>query len=228
MPPQDRDVERAVELTSTMAAEERGLAPLVNLLGDPSVSGERKVFAIVCLTSQRDALQAFEEPLQKLVAPENTLETRTLAAHVLGLLNSDSAKATAGRLLDDSDRAVREAAMGVLLSFHPEMVSDRVMSFWNDADTSPAVRNQVVLGMPPHLVANYMDIYADASTDLSLSEPARLRAISVLGQMGEEKHLAVLEECIRTAPEPVVQEHARGALALLRVGAGPAGNVVEQ
>lgn len=219
-PPQDRDVERAVQLTSIMAAEPMGLAPLVALLGDTEVSGERKVFAIVCLTSQREALPAYEGQLIAWSAPEHPADTRKLAAHMLGLLESPTALAAAGKLLDDGDRVVREAAMGALLSFHPEMVSARLMAFWDDPETSAAIRNQVVLGMPPHLVASYLDIYASAAVDHRMSEPARLRAISVLGQLGEAKHIPVLEECIATAPEPVVQEHARGALALLRVSAG--------
>jgi len=221
MPPANRDVEQAILLTSRLATAAEGLAPLVAMLGDPAETGERKVFAIVCLTSQRDALQSHESQLLEWAAAGQPAETRKLATHVLGLLNSPAAIAAMKLLLEDEDRPVRETAMGVLLSFHPEVVAGRLAAFWDDPATSPAIRDQVVLGMPPHLVGDFLPIYAGAAADHRLSEPARLRAISVLGQLGGAEHAAVLAACVENAPEASVKDHARGALALLRVTAGP-------
>ena len=218
-PPASRDVEKAIMLTSVLASQAGGLTPMVALLGDETVPGEQKVFAIVCLTSQREALGSHEETLVSWTGSTYPSDTRKLATHVLGLLDSPSALAVMGELLEDPDRAVREAAMGVLLSFHPETVSERLLEFWNDPETSAAIRNQVVLGMPPHLVSQFLPVYAAAVVDGRLSEPARLRAVSVLGQLGNHEHIAVLEACIAEAPEEAVREHARGALALLRVSA---------
>lgn len=225
--PMNRDVEQAVLLTSTMAAAENGLAPLVAVLGDVKVSAEQKVFAIVCLTSQRDRLQDYEAPLLQWVATGQPAETRMLATHVLGLLKSPGAMATMDALLADSDRKVREAAMGVMLSFHPEVVADRLNAFWADPETSAAIRDQVVLGMPPHLVADFLPIYASAAVNLGLSEPARMRAISVLGQLGGPEHVAILEQCVAQAPEDAVKDHARGALALLQASTGPVAPATE-
>jgi hypothetical protein len=214
--PPDRDVEQAVLLTSMLGAQPNGLAPMVALLADPARSPEDKVFAVLCLTTQREALANFEAELIGWTGSTQPLQTRTFATHVLGLLDSPGAREAMRLLLDDTAQPVREAAMGVLLSFHPEMVEERLASFWADPTTSAAVRDQVVLGMPPHLVERHVDIYAEAVLNESLSQPARLKSISVLGQLGRAEHTGVLEQCIASATDSVIKEHAQGALALLR------------
>lgn len=214
--PQDRDVERAIMLTGLMAGQPDGLSPMVSLLANDAESPEHKVFAIVCLTTQRDALQSFEATLTGWTGAGETAATRMFATHTLGLLSSPTALAVMEPLLDDPDKGVREAAMGVMLSFHPERVVDRIPAFWADSETSYAVRDQVVLGMPPHLIATHLDIFADAAVNKNLSPTARLKAISVLGQLGRASDISVLEQCIATAEKPELKEHAQGALALLR------------
>ena len=223
-----RDVERAVELTSILAETgPEGLGPMVGLLAEEAVPAEHKVFALICLTTQRDRLAVYAPRLLGWVEAGKAPETRKFSAHLLGLLDTPEALDRMKQLLDDGDRAVREAAMGVMLSFHPEFVSDRMDRFWHDPETSPAIRDQVILGMPPHLVEQFVSFYREAVSDGRLSVTARLKAIHVLGQRGSAGDIPVLEECIEKDPDAVVKEQARGALALLRVTAGTATAVSE-
>ncbi|MBX3176514.1 MAG: HEAT repeat domain-containing protein [Candidatus Hydrogenedentes bacterium] len=222
-PPHERNVIRAAELASVLAEAEGGLGPMVAVLADVDRGPEDKVFALLCLTTQREALRAHEPELVRWVAPDQPRETRKFAAHALGMVNTASARAAMAPLVDDPDQAVREAAMGVLLSFHPDLVVDRLDAFWRNPQTSDAIRDQVVLGMPPHLVAGQLAIYADAVNDVRLSPPARLKAIEVIGELGGAEHAAVLEQCVEMDMDDLIRERARGALALLNAGgASPA------
>lgn len=218
--PMDRDIERAVTLCSVLADSEAGLAPFVQFLGDPAVDPEKKIVAIICLTPQRHRLAPFEAQLSEWTATGQEETTRKLATHALGLLDSTSAMQRMKLLLDDPQRPVRETAMGVLLSFHPELVRERLQAFWDDPETSTAIREQVILGMPPHLVKPFIGLYSAAATDYRLTEASRMKSISVLGQLGSREHLAILRKCVDNDPDDGVKEQARGALALLEAAQG--------
>lgn len=219
--PTARNVEEAVRLTSLLAKEEDGLLPMVSLVSDMSVPAQQKIFATICLTTQRDQLAPFESQLRAGSAEGVVVETRKFSTHLLGLLDTPGALAAMDTLLEDSDRSVREAAMGVLLTFHPERVVDRIQPFWDAPETTPAIRDQVVLGMPPQLVEQFLDIFSDAVNDTSLSPTARMKAVSVLGQLGDAQHIDVLERCMSNDPDAAVQARARGAVALLRAAGNP-------
>ena len=211
----DRNIERAVALCSALADSEAGLAPFVQFLGDPTVEPEKKIVAIICVTPQRHHLAPFEARLSEWTGTGQDESTRKLATHALGLLDSPSAMERMKILLDDPLRPVRETAMGVLLSFHPELVQERLQPFWDDPETSTAIREQVILGMPPHLVGSFIGLYGDAATDYRLTEASRMKSISVLGQLGSREHLAILRKCVDNDPDDGVKKGARGALALL-------------
>lgn len=218
--PMERDMERAVALSSTLASSETGLGPMVDYVGDPTIPADKKIVAIICLTTLRDRLAPFEERLRGWTGPEQPEETRKMATHVLGMLSTPGAMERMTALLEDGQRPVRETAMGVLLSFHPELVQERLQPFWDDPETSVLIREQVVLGMPPHLVAPFIGIYGDAVLDIRLSSTARLKSVSVLGQLGTQAHLEILRKCVNNDPDEVVKEQARGALALLEAASG--------
>jgi hypothetical protein len=74
--------------------------------------------------------------------------------------------------------------------------------------------------MPPHLVAPFIGIYGEAVLDTRLSATARLKSVSVLGQLGAREHVEILRKCVDNDPDEVVKERARGALALLEAAAG--------
>lgn len=213
--PMARDMERAVTLGSVLASTEGGLAPMVEFLGDPAVAPEKKIVAIICLTPQRARLAGYEARLRAWTAADQDEEMRKLATHVLGLIDSPGALERMKELLGDGARPVREAAMGVMLSFHPEFVRDRLQAFWDDPETGTPIREQVVLGMPPQLVQPFIGIYGEAATDLRLTQTSRLKSVSVLGQLGTREHLAILQKCVDNDPDELVKERARGALALL-------------
>lgn len=218
--PADRDMERAVTLTATLAQSPGGLEPLVNYLGDPAVAAEKKVVALICLTTQRDHLAPHEARLIGWTEAGQDLELRKFATHALGMVNTPGAVARVAALLDDEARPVRETAMGVLLSFRPDQVQDRLQAFWDDPETSPAIREQVLLGMPPHLVEPFIGLYAASATDLRLSSMARQKSVNVLGQLGNEAHLAIVKQCMEQDPDEAVKSTARGALALLESANG--------
>lgn len=227
-PPAQRDIERAVLLTSTMAKTPEGLTPMVAYLGDPSVDAEKRIVAIICLSTQQSELAAFESTLSSWTEPEQDEQTRKLATHVLGLLDTPDALKRMSLLLDDSARPVREAAMGVMLSFHPERVQDRIEAYWDDPETSVMSREQVITGMPPELIKPFIRLYGDAATDLRLTSMVRLKSINVLGQLGTQEHIAILRRCVDNDPDDEVKEQARGALALLEATSGPLPAPVEQ
>lgn len=219
-PPEMRDIERAVTLCGALGETEDGLAPMVAYLGDPSVDPEKKIVAIICLTPHRHRLAPYEARLREWTGAEQDETTRKVATHVLGLLDSPGAMARMMALLDDPARPVREAAMGVLLSLHPELVQARLQPFWDDPETSVAIREQVLLGMPPHLVAPFIGFYGEAATDYRLTEVSRMKSVSVLGQLGSREHLEILRNCVDNDPDEGVKERARGALALLEAAQG--------
>ena len=218
--PEARDIERAVALCGVLGASQVGLTPLVAYLGDPAIDPEKKIVAIICLTPQRHGLAPFEAQLREWTGDGEDEDTRKLTTHVLGLLDTPSAMERMKELLDDPARPVRESAMGVLLSFHPELVQERFQAFWDDPETSVGIREQVILGMPPHLVKPFIGLYSDAATDYRLTEASRMKSISVLGQLGTGEHLAILRKCIDNDPDDGVKERARGALALLEAAQG--------
>jgi len=216
----ERDMERAVALSSALASSEAGLAPMVEYVGDPTVPADKKIVAIICLTTQRDRLAPFEERLLGWTSQERDEETRKMATHVLGMLSTPGALERMKMLLADRQRPVRETAVGVLLSFHPELVQEQLQRFWDDPETSASIREQVVLGMPPHLVEPFIGIYGEAVLDTRLSATARLKSVSVLGQLGAREHVEILRKCVDNDPDEVVKERARGALALLEAASG--------
>lgn len=218
--PMERDMERAVALSSAMAYSDVGLTPMVEYVGDPAVPADKKIVAIICLTTQRDRLAPFEERLRGWTNQDQPEELRKMATHVLGMLATPGALERMKELLEDGQRPVRETAMGVLISFHPELVQERLQPFWDDPETSVSIREQVVLGMPPHLVAPFIEIYGEAVLDTRLSTTARLKSVSVLGQLGAREHVEILRKCVDNDPDEVVKERARGALALLEVAPG--------
>lgn len=218
--PMERDMERAVALTSVLASTETGLTPMVDYVGDPAVPADKKIVAIICLTTQRGQLAPFEERLRGWTNQDQPEELRKMATHVLGMLVTPGALERMKELLEDGQRPVRETAMGVLISFHPELVQERLQPFWDDPETSVSIREQVVLGMPPHLVAPFIEIYGEAVLDSRLSTTARLKSVSVLGQLGAREHVEILRRCVDNDPDEVVKERARGALALLEAASG--------
>ena len=218
--PMERDMERAVALSSALASSEAGLAPMVEYVGNPTVPADNKIVAIICLTTQRDRLAPFEERLRGWTGQDQDEETRKMATHVLGMLSTPGALERVKALLEDSQRPVRETAVGVLLSFHPELVQEQLQRFWDDPETSASIREQVVLGMPPHLVEPFIGIYGEAVLDTRLSATARLKSVRVLGQLGAREHVEILRKCVDNDPDEVVKERARGALALLEAASG--------
>jgi len=226
----DWDIERALELTGIMAASPDGLQPLLTAIGDGTVSAHAAVLAIVCLTPLREDLTPYAADIASLTAADQTSAIRAFGTHLLGLVDRDDAKSQVAALLDDPDRAVREAAMGVLVTMDGERVAHRLESFWNDGDNSTAIREQIVLGMSPALVEKFLPIFAEAVADQQLNPGARYKAATVLGQAGTADHISVLRGVVDSDPDPYVRERAEGGLALLRANADapPAGAAANQ
>lgn len=190
---------------------------MVVLLADEAALAQEKVLALMCLTPLRDHLAPYESRLRAWTAPDQPIQTRKFATHAMGLLNTPSALREMDRLLQDAQQPVRETAMGVMWSFHPEIVEGQMQAFWDNPETTPAIRDQVILGMPPHLVERFIGLYGDAVADTRLSPLARLKAVNALGQLGNAAYIPALEKCVNGDPDEAVKARARGALALLRV-----------
>lgn len=218
----DWDVERAVALTTEMAAEPDGLAPMLAMVADESAPAHVKVLIVMCLTQNREALPPYAPTLTAMVSPERPSRVRAFGAHILGLLDSEKAADTVAGLLDDEDRAVREAAVGVLVAMHGDRVAGRLREVWHDPETSTSIREQIILGMAPELVEDQLPLYAEALLDHGLNAAVRYKAATVLGQTGGASHIGLLEKCKETDPDPYVREQAGGGLALLKARHGEA------
>lgn len=214
------DIDRAATLTSIMAGAPTGLTPLLEAFGDGATPAHVKVLGLICLTPIREQLLPYESTIAPLTETTQPQAVRTFGAHLLGLIDSASAVARVTALLDDPDRAVREAAIGVLVTVHGEAVASRVEAIWNDPETTGAIKEQIVLGMAPELVEGFLSVFADAVLDHQLAAGARYKAATVLGQTGDETHIAILEQAVETDPDPYVRERAQGGLAMLRSSAG--------
>ena len=73
--------------------------------------------------------------------------------------------------------------------------------------------------MSPELVERFTDLFAEAVLDQEMTAGARYKAATVLGQLGSADHVAVLEKCATSDPDPYVRERAEGGLALLKANA---------
>lgn len=215
------DVDKAIALTELMASEPDGLEAMIEFVGDEAIVGDRKVLAVISLTPVRGALGPYREQLFALTRPEHATNVRTFATHLLGLVEGPEALDLVLALLDDNERSVRESALGVLISMHGEAVADRLLAIWDDPETTVSIRDQIILGMSSELVERFTDLFAEAVIDQRMTAGARYKAATVLGQLGGSDHVAALEQCATSDPDPYVRERAEGGLALLKVSAEP-------
>lgn len=209
------DVTEATRLTEVLAQRPGGLDPMLAVVAEETRPASVNVLVIMCLTPYRAFLAPYESTMVSLTAVSHSGPTRAAGAHLLGLVPTESATNQLVALLDDEDRSVREAAMGVLVSFHGTRIADRLAAFWDDPETTSPVREQLVLGMDPELVARHLDIFADAVVDSGLNPAARYKAATVLGQLGGAEHRAALAHCADADSDSHVKERAQGGLALL-------------
>ena len=221
------DVERAIELTAIMSESPNGLTSILEFIGSESTSAQAKVLVVICLTSMREELASYGPFLSALTENGQPSETRVFATHLLGMVGTAKAVTRVVGLLDDTDRAVRESAMGVLVAAHGEQVVERLQEFWEDPDTTVAIREQIILAMESTLVERFLPLFADAILDTRLTSACRYKAATVLGQAGGPEHIAVLQQCVDSDTDPYVRERAHGGLALLEANFGrPASSVL--
>ena len=209
------DVAEATRLTEMLAQRPGGLDPMLAVVAEGTRPAPVNVLVIMCLTPYRALLAPYESTMVSLTAASHNGPTRAAGAHLLGLVPTESATNHVVALLDDENRAVREAAMGVLVSFHGTRIADRLAAFWDDPETTSPIREQLVLGMAPELVASHLDIFADVIVDPALNPAARYKAATILGQLGGAEHRAALAHCADADTDPHVKERAQGGLALL-------------
>ncbi len=209
------DVAEAARLTGILAQRPQGLAPMLALIADPSRDGAVRVLVIMSLAPYRASLPPYESTIITLTEASQESGIRAVGTHLLGLVPTASAAEKTVALLEDEDRSVRESAMGVLVSFHGERIADRLVAFWEDPETTPQIREQLILGMEPELVDDHLKLFADAVTDQGLNAAVRYKAATVLGQLGGVVHRDALAHCAASDPDPHVKERAQGGLALL-------------
>jgi hypothetical protein len=214
------DVERAIELTAIMSQSPKGLTSILEFIGSETTPAQAKVLVVICLTSIREELANYGPLLTALTDDGKPSETRVFATHLLGMVGTPEAVDRAVGLLDDTDRAVRESAMGVLVAAHGERVADRLQQFWKDPDTTVAIREQIILAMESTLVERFLPLFADAILDMRMTSACRYKSATVLGQAGGPEHIAVLQQCVDSDTDPYVRDRAQGGLALLEARFG--------
>lgn len=215
------DVAEAARLTEILAQHPGGLNLMLARVADPDQEASVRVLVIMSVTPYRSLLSPYESTIDALTAPSHGAGVRAVGAHLLGLVPTESAADRVVLLLEDTDRTVREAAMGVLTSFHSERIADRLVPFWEDPETTTQIREQLILGMAPGLVAQHLGLFAEVVTNETMNPAVRYKAATVLGQLGGAAHQAALAHCASSDPDPHVKERAQGGLALLEARLQP-------
>lgn len=223
------DMPKAIEITRQLAATgPGGIDKLLDVLADPATDPRTMMLVTICV---KNVLTPENFPrLLALSGPENNVNTRVNAAHLVSSFQDEALTKRAKELLQDPEPRVRLAIFQTeLLRGTPEALG-MVDALWADPATPLNDRVQIVLGLPEQHVAAHLPIFREALPNDKLAPPARARAILVLGRHGSAEDLVLLETAAAKDPSPdnrqqaqVAWEAAKSRLdAAMAAGAAPA------
>jgi len=103
-----------------------------------------------------------------------------------------------------------EAALMLIMKGDPEALG-QIMPLWNDPEMSARDKTQLILMIPDAHVREYLDLFKTVMGDMSLEADARLRAVTVLGHVGDASVLEVLSAAAEKDTDNDVRELAKSA-----------------
>lgn len=212
------DIPRAVQISGAMAQSgPDGLAPLLEIIEDAQEDPVTKMLAVICLTPYLD--EAWLPRLLSLTAPEYDSVTRGCAVHLVGAFPSEDVLEELKAFLTDEDDHVRKVATFALLRHGDEDAVAKTRTLWDAPDTSSHDRNEIVLAFPDARAARHLDMFQAAACLEGLDDPARKRAIQLLGSLAGAEALPDLEACYETENDEALRELLRGAIDAIRARA---------
>ena len=217
---QDMDIATAQEIGSQLNEAGR-LDLILGTLGDASANPKSKLLAVV-------SLLPFVGPemfptLETYVGLDKEATTRACAAKLIGLIATDAARACLESLMQDTEHRVRVTATLMLARDGlPEAVT-KLRELWTAPDTTASEKTELVLSIPETQLGLFQDILLTAAVNQELDQDSRARAITALGQYGDNTALAVLENSAANDPIPALRQMAAESLAALRERVAHAG-----
>ena len=204
------DVGKAMNLAQQLAAMgPQATDKLLDILAQPDADPRTKMLVTI---SVKPVLA--KENMARVIAlteASNNVNTRVNAAHIVGSFNDEALVARVGELLKDPEPRVRLAVFQTqLLRGTPEALA-MLDAVWADATTPLNDKVQLVLGLPESHVAGHLKMFEAALGDATLDPQARVRALTVLGRLGEASGLAALEKAAASDPDPEVKAQAQMA-----------------
>jgi hypothetical protein len=204
------DVNAAVDIAMALRTRgPRGVQPLLDTLGEDPGNPVGKMLVVIALTHL--VAPEDEARLIELTAPGVETTGRACAATLLSYLDTPAARERTAALLEDPNRRVRVATVIALLMAEDELAMTHLDKTLADPETTTAERQQILLAMPDSMVADHLGVFAEAAVNPELADPARMRAIDMLGQLGTAEHLPLLDRLVESEPG----DSALGSMATL-------------
>lgn len=218
------DLQSAQNIVIGLKASPRGVDPLLDIVGDPQADKLAKVLAVICLSPEITPEMA--PRLTEFTQPDKDATTRACATHLLGLVKTPEADARMQALIGDPEHTVRSAAILVLGAFRNDPAAlAELPALWQDAETTNDDRNQILNMVSEEQVREHQELFKDALANQDLNIKARERLATVLGMVGDEAVLEVLDKVAAEDPHDSVKVMARGAADAIRArlnGTAPA------
>jgi HEAT repeat protein len=202
------DLPRANAITQQLAAMgPQAIDKLLDILAEPEADPRTKMLVTICV---KPVLAKENMPrILSLTEASHNVNTRVNAAHIVGSFNDEALIAKVAELLKDPEPRVRMAVFQTqLLRGTPEALA-MVDAMWADKETPLNDRVQLVVGLPEAKVGEHLKMFEEALRDVALVPQARLRAVSVLGRLGDATALAALEEAAAKDPDKNVKAEAQ-------------------
>ncbi len=207
---QGLNARRGQEITAELAKSgTAGLSPILDALGDPQGDPVAKVLAVMCLTQYISPDMA--PRLLEMTREGQETTSRACAAHLLGFVQTPEAKQRMKELaLDKERRVMMEASLALLMNGDPDTLK-RVPELWNDKETTERERTQLINVLPEAHARECLDIVKAAAQNADLEMPARIKAVTILGRIGDASVLDALNACAEKDPFPEIKSLAANA-----------------
>lgn len=191
-----------------------GLSPILDVLGDAKGDPVSKVLAVMCLTPYLSP--EFAPRLLEMTREDQETTTRVCATHLLSFLTPPEVQQRIKELVNDKERRVKMEASLALMMNNDADVLKHVAELWKNPETTASERSQMMLVFPEQHAPEYMDLIKEAAKDENLEIPARTKAVSILGRIGDASVLDVLTTCAEKDPYPNMRSLAQNAVEAIK------------
>lgn len=174
------------------------LTPLIQYMGDSEVPQISRLFVLQSIYPH--LTPNYFDQLQELVQSEDD-SVRVLGVAAVGYLDDDRVIDLLKPLKDDDLEQVRMAALSGLAMNGDAAARDELISlYWDPAQIAPISSDRVRIEVVRVLLVNPTEddipVLVDAMDEEYIATFHRAGIAEVLGRMGDESHLAVLEQSL--------------------------------